>query len=142
MILVTSHFHDIPESKKRIPIKIDRRTLAKRRFRATADDGTDFGFDLSHPLSHGTPFHQTDDAVYLIEQLPEPVLRVTYDGPEQAALYGWMIGNMHFPAAFVSDAILAEDDPAVRQLLERNHIAYAETEAVFQPPSNVPHHHH
>lgn len=142
MQLVTSHFHEIPESKKRIPLPIDRRTLAKRRFRATAKDGAEFGFDLPHPLSHGTPFHETDDAVYLIDQEPEPVLRVAIRDAEQAALYGWMIGNMHFPAAFEKDAILAEDDPAVRQLLERNQIAFEEASAVFQPPAAVPHHHH
>ncbi|MBK1880138.1 urease accessory protein UreE [Pelagicoccus mobilis] len=142
MHLITTHFHDIPESKTRIPLKIDRRKLAKRRFRATADDGTDFGFDLPHPLKHGTPFHQTDEAVYLIDQAPEPVLRIEIADAEQAALYGWMIGNMHFKAAFESNAILAEDDPAVRQMLERSDIPFEEATAVFQPPSNAAAHHH
>lgn len=142
MQLITNHLHQTPESKKRIPLPIDRRTLAKRRFRATATDGKDFGFDLPHPLKHETPFHETEDAIYCIEQETEPVLRIPFSDPEQAALYGWMIGNMHFPAAFESGAILAEDDPAVRQLLERNHIPFEEGQSVFQPPSHVPHHHH
>ncbi|MDQ8201638.1 hypothetical protein [Pelagicoccus sp. SDUM812003] len=142
MQLITSHFHEIPESKKRIPLKIDRLKLAKRRFRATASDGADFGFDLSHPLTHATPFFETEDSVYLIEQEPEPVLKVPFANAEQAALYGWMIGNMHFPAAFEAQAILAQDDPAVRQMLERAEIAYSEERAIFQPPSNAGAHHH
>ncbi len=142
MHLITSHFHEIPESKKRIPLPIDRRKLAKRRFRAVAADGTEFGFDLAHPLKHGTPFHQTEDAVYLIEQEPESVLRIPIANAEQAALYGWMVGNMHFPAAFQTGAILAEDDPAVRQMLERSEIGFEESNAIFQPPSNAAAHHH
>lgn len=141
MQLITNHLHSIPESKNRIPLPIERRTLAKRRFRATATDGEDFGFDLPHPLKHETPFFETEDSVYCIAQEPESVLRIAFTTPEQAALFGWMVGNMHFPAAFEAGAILAEDDPAVRQLLERNHISYEEAQAIFQPPSNVPHHH-
>ena len=142
MQLITTHFRDIPATKKRIPLKIDRRKLAKRRFRATAEDGADFGFDLPHPLTHGTPFHETEDRVYLIEQAPEPVLRVPIADAKQAALYGWMIGNMHFKAAFEPNAILAEDDPAVRQMLERSEITFEEATAIFQPPSNAAAHHH
>lgn len=142
MILITDHIHPKSASKARIPLPIDRRTLAKRRFRATAADGSDFGFDLEHPLAHDMAFHETDDAVYCIEQQPEPVLRIPCDSPGQAALYGWMIGNMHFPAAFEDAAILAEEDPAVRQLLERARIAFEETSARLQPPANAAAHRH
>ena len=142
MQLITHHLHGIPESKKKIQLPIDRRKLAKRRFRATATDGTDFGFDLTHPLKHETPFHETDDSVYLIAQEPEAVLRIPIKDAEQAALYGWMVGNMHFPAAFETGAILAEDDPAVRQMLERSEIRFEEATAIFQPPSNASAHHH
>ncbi|MEM9157667.1 MAG: urease accessory protein UreE [Verrucomicrobiota bacterium] len=142
MQLITTHFHNIPADKEVVPLKIDRRTLAKRRFRAEAADGADFGFDLDHPLSHHTPFHQTDDKVYIIDQLPESVLKIPFQGEKQAAHYGWQVGNMHFPAAFSDDAVLAEDDPAVRQMLERNRIAYEEAEVVFQPAVNTAGHHH
>ena len=141
MILVTDHLPARPPGKTAIPLPIDRRTLAKRRFRAQAADGADFGFDLPHPLAHGDPIHETETAVYLIEQLPETVLRIPVPDAPTAALRGWMIGNMHFPAAFQPDAILAEDDPAVRQLLDRNHIPYQAATAIFQPPATAAHHH-
>ncbi|MDQ8180484.1 hypothetical protein [Pelagicoccus sp. SDUM812005] len=142
MHLITTHFHHIPESKKRIPLKVERRKLAKRRFRATAADGTDFGFDLAHPLTHGTPFHENEDSVYLIEQEPEPVLKIPFSDGQTGALYGWMVGNMHFPAAFESAHVIAEDDPAVRQLLDRAEIPYQEAQQVFQPAIAASGHHH
>ena len=33
-----------------IPLTVERRVLAKRRWRGKAEDGTDFGFDLDVPL--------------------------------------------------------------------------------------------
>lgn len=142
MQLITSHLREIPEGKPIISLKVDRRKLAKRRWRGKAADGTEFGFDLDHPLEHGTPFHQNEENVYVIEQNVETVLKIPFQGEIQAARFGWMIGNMHFPATFTEDAILAEDDSAVRQLLERNNIPYQETTAVFKPAvSNTGHHH-
>ena len=44
-----------------------------------------------------------------------------------------MVGNLHFSADFEDNAVIAEDDPAVRQMLERNHIQYEETTGVFEP---------
>ncbi|MDQ8186125.1 hypothetical protein [Pelagicoccus sp. SDUM812002] len=142
MHLITNHLHGVAESKKRIQLPIDRRKLAKRRFRATAADGTDFGFDLPHPLKHGTAFHETDDSVYLIEQEPESVLKISFPDGQTGARYGWMVGNMHFPAAFDENHMLAEDDPAVRQMLERSQIPFEEARSIFQPPTNTAAHHH
>jgi len=139
---VTSRVHAPAKGKKAVRIRLDRRTLAKRRFRAAAEDGAEFGFDLPQPLKHGDFFHETDAKAYQILQAPETTLRIVPEDLAQAALYGWMIGNMHFPAAFETGAILAEDDPAVRQMLERAHIPYTEYEAIFQPPSRSAHHHH
>ena len=141
MQLITRHFHEIPGGKQIVPLKIDRRKLAKRRWRGEAMDGTEFGFDLDHPLNHGIPFHQTEDKVYVIDQDMESVLKIPFHSEHQAARYGWMIGNMHFPADFTDDAVLAEDDPAVRQMLERNDIPYQETLAVFRPAVNTTGHH-
>lgn len=142
MQLITNHLPSLPASKTQIQLPIDRRKLAKRRFRATAADGTDFGFDLPHPLKHGTPFHETEDTVYIIEQKPEPLLCIPIDTVQQAAYNGWMVGNMHFPADFQPNAILAEDDPAVRQMLDRNKIPYQEAAAIFQPPAIAAKAHH
>ncbi len=142
MILVNDHLGPGETHKRVVPLKTDRRTLAKRRWKASADDETEFGFDLPHPIKNGTPFYETDDCQYRIEQTPENVLRIPFQDPKQAAYYGWMVGNLHFSADFDSDAVIAEDDPAIRQMLDRNHIAFTETTAVFEPVIVSHGHHH
>ena len=38
------------EDENKISLTVERRVLAKRRWRGEAEDGTDFGFDLVSPL--------------------------------------------------------------------------------------------
>ena len=64
------------ESLPEIRISAERLTLAKRRWRGVAEDGTDFGFDLDVPLADGTRVFQSDAAVYFIAQKYEPELEV------------------------------------------------------------------
>ena len=83
-----------------IPLRVERRVLAKRRWRGQADDGTDFGFDLEAPLRDGICFHAVEDKKYIINQKPEAVLRVQYESKKEAASLAWQIGNLHFPLNF------------------------------------------
>ena len=46
---------------------------------------------------------------------------------------GWMIGNLHFQIAVTANAVHAPDDPAIRQLLTREHVEFRPTLAVFRP---------
>lgn len=126
----------------KIFLSVPRHTLAKRRWRAKAEDGTDFGFDLESPLKHGDTVFQTAKCVYVIYQEPEKVLSISFQTPPEAARLAWQVGNLHFPVAVQEDGLLVEDDLAVRQMLDREHIDYTETEAVFQPLSGVAAHHH
>ncbi len=142
MELITNHLSRKETNKQTVPLRVDRRTLAKRRWRATADGGEEFGFDLSHPLKNHTPFFETNDKRYEIEQNGETVLCIPFSDKKQAAYYGWMIGNLHFSADFQEDAVIAENDPAVRQMLERNRINYSELETVFDPVIVSHGHHH
>lgn len=133
MISISDHIHPKDESKPTAYLKVDRRKLAKRRWRGEADNGEDFGFDLVHPLADNDAFHENETTIFRIQQDSENVLKIPFTEMKQAAYYGWMVGNLHFSAAFEDDAVIAEDDPAVRQMLERNHIAYQETNRVFRP---------
>lgn len=117
-----------------VPIAADRRQLAKRLWRATAADGTEFGFELSAPLTHGDTVYLTEAARYVIEQEPEPVLEIPLPAaPDAAAITGWAVGNLHFPIEAQSHRLLAPDDVALRQSLERMGIEFRAITAVFCP---------
>ena len=124
-----------------VALRVDRRTLAKTRWRAVADDGQEFGFELARPLPHGaTVFQQA--VRYVIDQQPEPILRLAVSDPSEGARLGWMIGNLHFPAQVRDGALFVEADLAIRQMLEREHVPFEETHGVFEPMKASGHHHH
>ncbi|HEY4299618.1 MAG TPA: urease accessory protein UreE [Candidatus Didemnitutus sp.] len=111
-----------------------RHDVMKRRWRGTAADGAEFGFDLEKPLRHGAVFWQTDTVRYVLRQQPEPVVEIALDLPASAiAGVGWAIGNLHLELAAEPTRLLAPDEPAVRQLLDRIGIACRPTTAIFQP---------
>ena len=123
-----------PPSLPRIALTADRLMLAKRRWRGTADDGTDFGFDLSAPLADGAAFFASESAVYCIAQKPEPVLEIALiPRPAPVARLGWTIGNLHFPIQVTGEVIRVPDDPALRQLFEREKIPFTASERAFTP---------
>lgn len=124
-----------------IRISVDRLTLAKRRWRGVAEDGSEFGFDLDAPLRDGARVFQTDTAVYVIAQKYEPVLEVALctDAPISARL-GWIIGNLHFPLEVAGTVVRVADDPALRQLFDREHISFIACKRVFHPLSGAHHH--
>jgi len=128
-----------------IDLEVDRLTLAKCRWRGLATDGRDFGFDLEHPLRHDDVFFQTATHQYRIAQIPENVLRVALTTPAQAAALAWQVGNLHFRVMIQEGFLLVEDDLALRQMFERESVAFTPARAIFQPMSGAAgheHHHH
>ena len=118
----------------RIALAADRLLLVKRRWRGTAADGTDFGFDLSAPLADGAAFFASESAVYCIAQKPECVLEIALiPRPAPVARLGWTIGNLHFPIQVTDEVIRVPDDLALRQLFEREKIPFTASECVFTP---------
>jgi urease accessory protein len=123
-----------------VRIPVDRLVLAKRRWRGVAEDEREFGFDLETPLADGAAIFQNDAAIYLLAQKYEPVLEVSSaafgaGGSADAARLGWMIGNLHFQIEIAGDIVRVVDDPAVRQLFEREGIACTSCKRVFHPLS-------
>ena len=128
--------------KNPISLIVERRVLAKRRWRGQAQDGADFGFDLISPLRHGICFHAEEDKNYIIDQKPEVVFRIPFPDQKEAAHRAWQVGNLHFPAQFLESYLLVEGDLAVRLMLERNQIPFEEGMEVFQPALAATGHHH
>lgn len=114
-------------------LSVDRHTLAKCRWHAAAEDGREFGFDLAEPLRDGVPFFHQAGTTYLIAQRPEPVLEIALATPADSARLGWLIGNLHFSLEVAGDVIRVADDPALRQMLAREHIPFSEQTRIFHP---------
>jgi len=125
--------------ERQIILAAERRLFLKRRWRATASDGTDFGFDLEERLCDGAVIWQRDGFDYVVRQEPETVYRIALDNPGQAAQVAWKIGNLHLPAQITGDAMLVLHDPAMAQLLEREGWSFSEPVVVFRPMKAIAH---
>ena len=124
----------IDETLPIIALRVDRVTMAKRLWRGVADDGTEFGFELAAPLKHGDVVHQTSKSRYVLNQQEEPVVEISLDVTPSAAVgIGWAIGNLHLELSAETHRMLAPDEPAVRQLLDRLKVPYRPTTAIFRP---------
>ena len=145
MQLIHDRLREWDHTRPRVTLPVERLTLRKRRWRGVAADGEEFGFDLERPLADGDVFFQSDASVYHLAQRPEPVLEIPLgDDPVEAARLGWRLGNLHFPLAVTEDdhVALAVDDPAVRAMLTREHLAFSPAERVFRPLSGGHSHGH
>jgi urease accessory protein len=129
--------HVVTEADAALPeivIHADRFTLAKRLWRGTAEDGAEFGFELISPLKHGDVVFQTARARYVVKQTEEPVVEISLDvAPSAAAGIGWAIGNLHLELSAEPTRLIAADEPAIRQLLERLKVPYRATTSIFRP---------
>jgi urease accessory protein len=141
LTLITDSIPEPNPTGTLVPISVSRGDLAKRRWRAVAEDGREFGFDLTHPLHNGDYVFAEGSTSYQLQQRPEPVLQVKLGTPDESARLGWTLGNLHFPVEVGSDYVRTIDDPATRQALDRAHIHYHAVEAVFLPLAAVPHGH-
>lgn len=141
MQLITQPLPEAPLGLNLISVRVDRHKLARRRWRGEAEDGMDFGFDVTEALSHGDCIHSTESSAYVIEQSAESCFLIALGDAEQAAWIGWMVGNLHFKAAFSEEGVLVQDDLAVQQMLNREHIHYHKVERVFQPAKQGGHSH-
>ncbi len=119
-IIKKLYFDDFEKSENEISLSVERRVLAKRRWRGQAEDGTVFGFDLEIPLQNRVCFHAEGKRNYIIAQKPEPVFQVSFSTQREAAHLAWQVGNLHFPAQFNDSYLIVEGDLAVRLMLERN----------------------
>lgn len=71
----------------------------------------EFGFDLESRLHDGCVIHQTPEADYIVRQEHEPVFVLRPGSAEEAALQGWMIGNLHMGVEITGGEIRAMHDP-------------------------------
>ena len=126
-------------SENQVVLAAERRQFLKRRWRGTAADGTEFGFDLESRLTDGCLIYQDEGLDYIVRQLPEIVYEVSLESPAHAALVAWKVGNLHLPAQILDGAIRVLHDEAMTQLLEREGWTFTEPEVLFTPMKAMAH---
>ncbi len=125
--------------ENRIELAVERRQFLKRRWRGTAPDGADFGFDLDSRLTDGCVIFQDGETDYIVRQLPEKVYDVAFSDPAEGALIGWKVGNLHLPAQVLQGSLRILYDDAMKQLLEREGWEFTEPEVLFTPMKAITH---
>jgi urease accessory protein len=121
-------------TRREIALRVGRLTAAKRLWRGAAEDGTEFGFELATPLKHGETFWQTETTRYVLQQEPEALVEISLElAPSAAAGIGWAVGNLHLELCAEPGRLLALDEPAVRQLLDRLNVPFRPVTAIFRP---------
>lgn len=134
---------NVDYSKRLIPVRLDRHTLQKKRWRTTAEDGLDIAVDLEHICHNGDTILEQGDFRYVIEQEAERVIQIELPtGADKAAQLGWTLGNQHLPIEVKSDRILIAYDEPLLAKLERLSIKGQIVTALFTPPAHSHHHHH
>lgn len=117
-----------------VPVHAERRDVAKRLWRTTAEDGTPFGFELNQPFKHGDTVLQAAEVRYVIRQIPEPVLGISLDlAVSAAAGLGWAFGNLHLEASTKPGRLIVADSPVARRLLEKLGLPFVPEILVFHP---------
>jgi len=134
MQLISAALSETDSTLPEIAVRVERLKLSKRIWRGVADDGTEFGCELASPLRDGAVIWQTPSARYIVRQPAEAVVEISLDvAPSAAAGIGWAVGNMHLELSAEANRLLAPDEPAVRQLLDRLKVPYTATTAIFRP---------
>jgi urease accessory protein len=132
--LIQSPLAEPDLSLEEVVVRVERMKIAKRVWRGLAEDGVEFGFELTAPLKDGDVVWQAAGKRYVVRQEREAVLEISLEiAPSGAAGIGWAVGNLHLELMAEPTRLLTPDDAAARQLLARLKVPFAETTAVFRP---------
>ena len=68
-----------------VAVIVERVKLAKRLWRAHAEDGVEFGCELESPVKPGDTLWHTEKVRYVVRQEPEAVLEISLEIAPSAA---------------------------------------------------------
>ena len=117
--------------------------LAKHRQRVRTDAGREVGIDLphGHTLKDGDLLHLDDALAIVVQQADEDLLRLLPRTPEEFALAGYQVGNLHRAAMIDGRAVSVLYDKAIEALAARLHIPCEKARGKFRPVQNSGHSH-
>ena len=120
------------DAEDAVLVKVDRHTLYKRRWRATAENGDDLAVNLDAPVGDGAFLDGGEGRVFKIVQSEEEIIAIPLPAaPEMAAKVGWFLGNQHLPVEVTKEEIILEKVNTLRASLKRIGIPFREGKQVF-----------
>lgn len=101
----------------------------------TLDDGREATLDLppGTVLRHQTMLVATDGTLVQVAAAPQRVLRATSADRQQLLRAAHRLGSHHVPTQAEADALLVQDDAALRDMLLRLGLQVQPAEAAFDP---------
>jgi urease accessory protein len=117
--------------------------LAKHRQRVMTDAGREVGIALPHgaTLRDGDVLHLDESVAIVVHQAEEELLRLLPRTPEEFALAGYHVGNLHRAAMIEDRAVTVLYDKAIESLAERIRIPCEKVRGKFRPVQNSGHSH-
>ncbi|NGY03147.1 urease accessory protein UreE [Solimonas terrae] len=120
-------------------IALDYDARHRRRFRYTADAGTEFLLDLPRAavIHDGDGLRLDDGRIVLVVAAPEALIEVTATSPAALVRLAWHIGNRHLPAQLSDDRILIREDHVIVAMLHGLGATTRAVSAAFTPESGA-----
>ena len=117
--------------------------LARHRQRAKTDSGREVGISLphGHTLHDGDLLHLDDELAIVVQQAEEDLLRLLPRTPEEFALAGYQVGNLHRAAMIDGSAVAVLYDKAIEALAARLQLPFEKVRGKFVPVQNSGHSH-
>lgn len=134
-ILPAGTWHDSPADR----ISLDHDARYRRRYRYTAESGTEFLLDLPRAavLNHGDALQLDDGRLVEVRAAPEALLEITTNTVQQLVRLAWHIGNRHLPAQLDGGRILIREDHVIEAMLEGLGATVKHLRAPFTPESGA-----
>lgn len=140
-----NHAHTIlpagtwPAANANDRIALDYDARHRRRFRYTADAGTDFLLDLPRAtvINDGDGLQLDDGRVIAVAAAPEALIEITAASTTELVRLAWHIGNRHLPAQLSEDRILIREDHVIVAMLHGLGATTRTVSAPFTPESGA-----
>ena len=93
MQIIKQSIHAHENESEVILLSVDRHTLARKRWRGVASDGSEFGFDLENSLKHGAAFLKKEGKLLFCEHGLSPDIKIANWQSRLNFLWGKIAGG-------------------------------------------------
>jgi urease accessory protein len=116
-------------------VTLDHEGRSRRRIALRADGGLDFLLDLDRAtaLNDGDAVRLEDGRLVQVRAAPQRLLEVRAENPLRLLKVAYHVGNRHAPAEITADAVYAEDDHVLAEMVRGQGCTATVVMRPFQP---------